>query len=200
MKVARRDLIFHVLIKGIARWDSKLMEIAIRDLVFHYFGGRQMGPHIPCLLKGIARWDSKMIKGDRQKGSHVSLFGGIARWDSKLKEIARWDLILRHSSRKVARRDLILKPFLRKALEFTKNSSPWASFPARVASKSDKPYTNMFTCNPFIPENGPVGSKKLETAPLSGSKWPPRAVRSLELPNLAARGAHFERTVEMLPN
>ena len=32
-------------------------------------------------------------------------------------------------------------------------------------------------------------------APLSGSKWPPRAVHSLELPNLAARGAHFEPTV-----
>ena len=57
-----------------------------------------MGPHISCLLKGIARWDSKLIKGDRQKGSRVSLFGGrqmgprffmlvikgIARWDSKL--------------------------------------------------------------------------------------------------------------------
>jgi len=26
--------------------------------------------------KGIARWDSKLIKGDRQKGSRVSLFGG----------------------------------------------------------------------------------------------------------------------------
>jgi hypothetical protein len=37
--------------------------------------------------------------------------------------------------------------------------------------------------------------KNLETAPLSGSKWPPRAVHSLELPNLAARGAHFEPTV-----
>ena len=49
------------------------------------------------MLKGIARWDSKLIKGDRQKGSHVSLFEGrqmgpritcwlegIARWDSKL--------------------------------------------------------------------------------------------------------------------
>ena len=35
-----------------------------------------MGPHISCWLKGIARWDSKMIKGDRQKGSRVSLFGG----------------------------------------------------------------------------------------------------------------------------
>ena len=35
-----------------------------------------MGPHISCLLKGIARWDSKMIKGDRQKGSRVLLFGG----------------------------------------------------------------------------------------------------------------------------
>ncbi|KAJ6941892.1 hypothetical protein NC652_007843 [Populus alba x Populus x berolinensis] len=75
-----------------------------------------------------------------------------------------------------------------------------ASFPAPVASKSDEPYTNMFTCNPFIPENGPVGSKKLETASLSGSKWPPRAVHSLELPNLAARGAHFEPTIEMLPS
>jgi hypothetical protein len=35
-----------------------------------------MGPHISCLLKGIARWDSKLIKGDRQKGSRVSLFRG----------------------------------------------------------------------------------------------------------------------------
>ena len=34
-----------------------------------------MGPHISFLLKGIARWDSKLIKGDRQKGSRVSLFG-----------------------------------------------------------------------------------------------------------------------------
>jgi hypothetical protein len=45
----------------------------------------------------VARWDSKLTKGDRQKGSRVSLFGGrqmgphitcwikgIARWDSKL--------------------------------------------------------------------------------------------------------------------
>ena len=56
-----------------------------------------MGPHISCWLKGIATWDSKLIKGDRQKGSRISLFGGckmgphiscllkgIARWDSKL--------------------------------------------------------------------------------------------------------------------
>jgi hypothetical protein len=28
------------------------------------------------MLKGIARWDSKLIKGDRQKGSRVSLFEG----------------------------------------------------------------------------------------------------------------------------
>ncbi|KAJ6932318.1 hypothetical protein NC651_007907 [Populus alba x Populus x berolinensis] len=35
-------------------------------------------------------------------------------------------------------------------------------------------------------------------APLSGSKWPPRAVHSLELPNLAARGAHFEPTIFLL--
>jgi hypothetical protein len=61
--------------------------------------GRQMGPHISCWLKGIARWDSELIKGDRQKGSRVLLFGGrqmgpritcwlkgIARWDSKLNK------------------------------------------------------------------------------------------------------------------
>ena len=53
----------------------------------------------------------------------------------------------------------------------------------------------MSTWNLFIPADGPVGLKNLETAPLSGSKWPPRAVHSLELPNLAARGAHFEPTV-----
>jgi hypothetical protein len=77
-----------------------------------------MGPHISCLLKGIARWDSKLIKGDRQKGSRVSLFEGrqmgpcfsywlkgIARWDSKLMEIARRDLVFRHL--KVARWDLV---------------------------------------------------------------------------------------------
>ena len=64
------------LLRGIARWDSKLFEIARRDLIFCYFGGRHMGPHISCLLKGIARWDSKLIKGDRQKGSRVSLLGG----------------------------------------------------------------------------------------------------------------------------
>jgi hypothetical protein len=35
-----------------------------------------MGPHVSCLLKGVARWDSELTKGDRQKGSHISLFGG----------------------------------------------------------------------------------------------------------------------------
>jgi len=38
--------------------------------------GRQMGPHISYWLKEIARWDFELIKGDRQKGSRVSLFGG----------------------------------------------------------------------------------------------------------------------------
>jgi hypothetical protein len=33
-----------------------------------------MGPRITCWLKGIARWDSKLIKGDRQKGSRMSIF------------------------------------------------------------------------------------------------------------------------------
>jgi hypothetical protein len=28
------------------------------------------------IKKGIARWDSKLIKGDRQKGSRILLFGG----------------------------------------------------------------------------------------------------------------------------
>ena len=52
----------------------------------------------------------------RQKELHVlALVKGIARWDSKLFEIARKDFVLRHSSRKVARRDLVLKLFLRKA-------------------------------------------------------------------------------------
>jgi len=52
----------------------------------------------------------------RQKELHVlALVKGIARWDSKLFEIARKDLVLRHSSRKVARRDLVLKLFLKKA-------------------------------------------------------------------------------------
>jgi len=35
-----------------------------------------MGPRITCWLKGIVRWDSKLNKGDRQKGSRISLFGG----------------------------------------------------------------------------------------------------------------------------
>ena len=33
-----------------------------------------MGPRISCWLKKrIARWDSKLIKGDRQKGSRISI-------------------------------------------------------------------------------------------------------------------------------
>ena len=55
------------------------------------------------IKKGIARWDSKLIKGDRQKGSRISILvkggrqmgphiscwlKGIARWDSKLRRIA----------------------------------------------------------------------------------------------------------------
>jgi hypothetical protein len=58
-------------IKGIARWDSKLFEIARRDLVFRYWS------------KEVARRDlvfQLWIKG-------------IARWDSKLMKVARWDLI-----------------------------------------------------------------------------------------------------------
>ena len=47
------SLIFQLLLKGIARWDSKLFEIARRDLVFLIFinRGRQKGPHISALNK-----------------------------------------------------------------------------------------------------------------------------------------------------
>ena len=64
-------------IKGIARWDSKLIKgDRQKGSRVSLFRGRQMGPHVSCLLKGIARWDSKLNKGDRQKGSRISLFGG----------------------------------------------------------------------------------------------------------------------------
>jgi hypothetical protein len=42
----------------------RYLEVARWDLV------------LPVEKKGIARWDSKLVKGDRQKGSRVSLFGG----------------------------------------------------------------------------------------------------------------------------
>ena len=70
----------------------------------------------------------------------------------------------------------------------------------RLFPKMDNACTKMATSNPSILEICPLEPINAETAPLSGSKWPPRAVHSLELPNLAARGAHFEPTVEMLPN
>ena len=40
------------LLKGIARWDSKLIEIARRDLVFHYFE--------------VARWDLTFHVGNKE--------------------------------------------------------------------------------------------------------------------------------------
>ena len=62
-------------LKGIARWDSKLIkEIARRDLVFRYLE--------------VVRWDlifrlnkrnrqmGFQVEGDRQKGSRILLFGG----------------------------------------------------------------------------------------------------------------------------
>ena len=51
------------------------MEIAIRDLILRYLEVARWDLVSP-VEKGIARWDSKLIKGDRQKGSRVSLFGG----------------------------------------------------------------------------------------------------------------------------
>ena len=76
------------------------------------------------IKKGIARWDSKLIKGDRQKGSRISLFGGrqkgphISTFDYKespdgilrfflLKEITGKDLVFRYWLKEVARWDLI---------------------------------------------------------------------------------------------
>jgi len=77
-------------LKGIAKWDSKLKEIARRDLVFRYLE--------------VARWDlifrlnkrnrqmGFQVEGDRQKGSRVSLFGGrqmgprISCWLKKKKK------------------------------------------------------------------------------------------------------------------
>jgi len=56
LEVARWDLVLPVeKKKGIARWD---LVLPVEK------------------KKGIARWDSKLTKGDRQKGSRVSLFGG----------------------------------------------------------------------------------------------------------------------------
>src|SRR4030065_290726 len=54
------------------------MEIARRDLILHYLKVARWDLVFPVEKKkeGIARWDSKLIKGDRQKGSRVSLFGG----------------------------------------------------------------------------------------------------------------------------
>jgi hypothetical protein len=108
-------------IKGIARWDSKLKEIARRDLVFRYLKVARWDLGMTYWKKrGIARWDSKLTKGDRQKGSRVSLFGGrqmgprITCWKKKeespdgipswLKEIARRDLVFHYLE--VARWDL----------------------------------------------------------------------------------------------
>ena len=54
------------LLKGIARWDSKLIKgDRQKGSRTSLFGGRQMGPRISRLLKGIAKWDSKLIDGDR---------------------------------------------------------------------------------------------------------------------------------------
>ena len=57
------------LLKGIARWDSKLNKgDRQKGSRISLFGGRQMGPRIFMLVKkkkkrekrGIARWDSKL--------------------------------------------------------------------------------------------------------------------------------------------
>ena len=50
------------LLKGIAKWDSKLIKgDRQKGSRVSLFGGRQMGPRITCWLKGIARWDSKLF-------------------------------------------------------------------------------------------------------------------------------------------
>jgi len=44
--------------------------------VFRYLEVARWDLILPVEIKGIVRWDSKLTKGDRQKGSRVSLFGG----------------------------------------------------------------------------------------------------------------------------
>ncbi|KAL3583236.1 hypothetical protein D5086_014297 [Populus alba] len=58
---------------GIARWDSKLVEIARR--ISYFDEGCQKGPHISCLNKRNCQMGFQ-VDGDRQKGSRISLFGG----------------------------------------------------------------------------------------------------------------------------
>ena len=89
---------FSCWLKGIARWDSRLFEIARRDLAFHYYGGRQMGPHTSCLFKRNRQMGFQVVEiarrdlvfhyfGGRQMGPRTScLLIGIARWDSKLSK------------------------------------------------------------------------------------------------------------------
>jgi len=72
-------------IKGIARWDSKLMEIARRDLVFRYLE--------------VARWDLVLPVEKKRESPD-----GIPSW---LKEIARRDLVFRYLE--VARWDLVFQ-------------------------------------------------------------------------------------------
>jgi len=72
-----------VKIKGIARWDSKLKEIARRGLVFRY-------------LK-VARWDLIFHVCKKESPDGIP---------SSIKEIARRDLVFRYLE--VARWDLVL--------------------------------------------------------------------------------------------